>query len=264
MGKASGHHTLTESGTQVVASLLGVARSELRYEVRDEENREQDAWLAHRIGVNEFFCALIEAGRQNDGHGLAKWVPERTVRTADGWIRPDGYGVFLHPAGALDFYLEYDRGTETTRQLANKFAGYIGVARDWTEQGAEHFPCVLIVVPNHRRERVVAAALADALARFKRVDRLAELPFYVASEDALSQQGVLGRVWASLLKLERRLSITELPAKEGLHYELSECIGRCFTKDGWARRMPLSRRPRFPVGKPTGDDEEPPDEGVVA
>jgi hypothetical protein len=123
MGKASGHHTLTESGAQVVASLLGIARSELRYVVRDDEDREQDSYLAHRIGVNEFFCALMEAGRANDGHGLAKWVPERTVRTADGWIRPDGFGVFLHPGGALDFYLEFDRGTETTRQLANKLAG---------------------------------------------------------------------------------------------------------------------------------------------
>jgi hypothetical protein len=173
MGKASGHHTLTESGAQVVALLVGVARSELRYVVRSEEDREQDAWLAHRLGVNEFFCALIDAGRATDGHGLSKWVPERTVRTADGWIRPDGYGVYLHPGGALDFYLEYDRGTETTGQLANKLAGYIGVARDWTEQGAEHFPCVLIVVPNHRRERVVATAFVDALARFKRGDKLA-------------------------------------------------------------------------------------------
>jgi hypothetical protein len=267
MGKASGHHTLTESGAQVVASLLGIARSELRYVVRDEEDREQDSYLAHRIGVNEFFCVLIEAGRAIDGHGLAKWVPERTVRTGDGWIRPDGFGVYLHPGGALDFYLEYDRGTETTRQLANKLAGYIGVARDWTEQGAEHFPCVLIVVPNQRRVRVVAAAFADALARFKRADGLAALHFYVANEEALSQQGVLGRVWASLPKLERRLSITELPAKEGLDYELSDCFGRCFTKDGeqrWARLMPLSRRPHFPAGEPPGDDEEPPDEGVVA
>jgi hypothetical protein len=86
MGKASGHHTLTESGAQVVASLLGIARSELRYVVRDEEDREQDSYLAHRLGVNEFFCALIEAGRAIDGHGLAKWVPERSVRTGDGWI----------------------------------------------------------------------------------------------------------------------------------------------------------------------------------
>jgi Replication-relaxation len=263
-GKASGHHTLTESGAHVVASLLGIARSELRYVIRDEGGREQDSYLAHRLGVNEFFCALIEAGRAIDGHGLAKWVPERTVRTGDGWIRPDGYGVFLHPGGALDFYLEYDRGTETTRQLANKLAGYIGVARDWTDQGAEHFPGVLIVVPNHGRERLVAAAFADALARFKRKDKLTDLPFFVASEEELSQGGVLGRVWAPLPKLDRRLSITELPAKEGLDYDLSDCIGRRFTEDFLARLMPLSRRPRFPVGKPSADDKEPPDEGVVA
>jgi hypothetical protein len=267
MGKASGHHTLTESGAQIVASLLVTARSELRYVIRDSEDREQDSYLAHRLGVNEFFCALIEAGRQSDALGLAKWVPERTVRTGDGWIRPDGYGVFLHPGGALDFYLEYDRGTETTRQLANKLAGYIGVARDWTDHGAEHFPCVLIVVPNQRRERVVAAAFADALARFKRANKLADLPFFVTNEDALSQRGVLGRVWARLPKLDRRLTIVELPAKEELDYDLSDCIGRCFTDGGaqrYARLMPLSRRTRFPVGEPPGDDQEASDEGVVA
>jgi hypothetical protein len=265
MGKAAGHHTLTESGAHVVASLLGIARSELRYVIRDEEDREQDSYLAHRLGVNEFFCALIEAGRANDGHGLAKWVPERTVKTGEGWIRPDGYGVFLHPGGALDFYLEYDRGTETTRQLANKLAGYIGIARDWTEQGAAQFPCVLIVVPNRRRERVVAAAFADALARFKRKDKLADLPFFVANEDALGQRGVFGKVWAPLLKLNCRFTITELPAKEGVDYDPSECIGRCFTENTLARLAPLSRRLRFPVREPSHDeDEEPPDEGVVA
>jgi hypothetical protein len=76
---------------------------------------------------------------------------------------------------------------------------------------------------------------------------------------------VLGRVWARLPELDRRLSITELPAKKGLDYELSDCIGRCFTRDGkqsWARLMPLSRRPQFPVGKRPDAEEEPPDEGV--
>ncbi len=113
----------------------------------------------------------------------------------------------------------------------------------------------------------MAVAFADALARFKRAGKLADLPVYVANEEMLSQQGVLGRVWAQLPKLDRRLTIVELPAKKGLDYELSECIGRCFTKDGaqsWARLMPLSRRPRFPVGELSSDEEEPPDEGVVA
>ncbi len=108
----------------------------------------------------------------------------------------------------------------------------------------------------------MAAAFADALARFKRKDKLADLPFYVAAEEAFTQRGVLGRGWAPLPKLDRRLTILELPAKEGVDYDLSDCIGRFFTEDGaqrWARLMPLSRRPRFPVGEPPGDDE-----GVVA
>ncbi|MEA2507097.1 MAG: hypothetical protein QOH48_1715, partial [Actinomycetota bacterium] len=170
-GKAPGHHTLTEVGADVVASLLGVARSDLRWIERDPEDRANDAYLAHRIGVNSFLCALIEVGRAIDGHGLYKWVPERTVKTPTGWIRPDSYGVFMHPEGACDFYFEYDRGTETTRQLANKLAGYIGVTKAWTGMGTEGFPNILILVPNHRREKTVDAAFTDALARFKNSGR---------------------------------------------------------------------------------------------
>ena len=92
MGKASGHHTLTESGAQVVASLLGIARSELRYVVRNEEDREQDSYLAHRLGVNEFFCALIGAGRQNDGHGLAKWCRSERFGPETAGYAPTGTG----------------------------------------------------------------------------------------------------------------------------------------------------------------------------
>ena len=163
----------------MVASVLGIARSQLRYVVRAEEDRERDSYLAHRIGVNAFFCALIEAGRVNDGHGLAKWVPERTVRTADGWIRPDGYGVYLHPGGALDFYLEYDRGTETTRQLAHKLAGYVGVARDWTSRARSTFPMslssystkveILDVIDDYSRLCVASRVFGDhELARRRR------------------------------------------------------------------------------------------------
>ncbi|MGI8774469.1 MAG: replication-relaxation family protein [Actinomycetota bacterium] len=265
-GKAPGHHTLAESGAQVVASLLGVARSEIRWAAREAEDREQDRYLAHRLGVNAFFCSLIEAGLEHDGHGLYKWVPERTVRTAAGWLRPDGYGVYLHPQGACDFYFEYDRGTETTRQLANKLAGYVGVARDWTGHETEHFPNLLILVPKLTRERTVSLALTDALARFKNSERLGVPPFFVASEVAVAASGVLGRVWTPIQKLDGRLSIIELPTSKGVSYDLSDCIGRCFTgsEQRWAHLMPLSRRPRFPTGAPPSDDEQDHGEGVVA
>ena len=83
------------------------------------------------------------------------------------------------------------------------------------------------------------AALTDALARFRRADSLAVLPFYVANEESLSQQGVLGRVWAPLATLERRLSIRNLPAKEGLDltYRTASDIA------SWATRNPRTAGP---------------------
>jgi hypothetical protein len=85
----------------------------------------------------------------------------------------------------------------------------------------------------------------------------------VGSEKEVSERGVLGQVWAPIPRLERRLSITELPSKEGMDHELSDCIGRSFTEDKWAHLTPLSHRPRFPTGAPPGN-EEPPNDRVVA
>jgi hypothetical protein len=263
-GKSPGHHTLTQDGADAVASLLGVARSDLRWIERDPQDRVNDAYLAHRIGVNAFFCALIEVGKELEGHGLYKWVPERTVKSGSGWIRPDSYGVFLHPEGVCDFYFEYDRGTETTRQLVNKLAGYIGVAKDWTGVGTEGFPTILILVPNHRREKTVSIAFTDALARFKNPGRFRGLSLYVATDRQVTECGVLGRVWSRLPELESRLSIIELPTRKGMDYELSDCIGRCFIEDSWTQLSPLSRRPHFPTGVLPRNDGEQPSEGVVA
>jgi putative transposase len=68
--------------------------------------------IAHRLGVNAFFCALAEASRTLQGHCLGTWRPEHWVRTKAAEIKPDGFGRYLHPGGACEFYLEYDRATE--------------------------------------------------------------------------------------------------------------------------------------------------------
>ncbi len=247
---------LTERGVQVVAVLRRVARSELKWVPPERPADAPAPYLAHRIGVNAFFCALVEASLSLDGHGLATWTPERTVRTLDGWIRPDGFGRYLHPSGACDFYLEYDRGTESTAQLSDKLAGYMGAARDWTERGPEHFPSLLIVCPDSRRERALAAAFRDAKARFSAARKLARLPFFVASEEALYERGVLGRIWGPLTGISERLSVVELPCQTGLEQPLSQCLGRYWRErrdDEWARLYPLSRPPRFPPGRPPTD-----------
>ncbi len=255
-GRAPGHHMLTEGGIQFVALRKGVARSELKWTPPDNPADAPATYLAHRIGVNAFFCALVDASMSLDGQGLAMWTPERTVRTPDGWIRPDGFGRLIHPAGTCDFYFEYDRGTESTTQLTDKLAGYMGVARDWTERGPEHFPNLLILCPDARRERAVTVAFRDAKARFSAAPKLARLPFFVASEDLVYERGVLGRIWASLPAIAERLSIIELPCQSGLDHPLSSCLGRYWRErraDHWARLHPLSRPPRFPPGRPPTD-----------
>lgn len=255
-GRAPGHHMLTEKGVQVVALTKGVARSELKLTPPDNPADAPAPYLAHRVGVNAFFCALVDASLSLDGHGLAIWTPERTVKTLDGWIRPDGFARYIHPAGSCDFYFEYDRGTESTPQLADKLAGYMGVARDWTERGPEHFPSLLILGPDARRERALAVAFKDAKARFSAARKLARLPFFVASEEVAYERGVLGRIWAPLPGIAQRLSLVELPSQAGLDHPLSSCLGRYWRvrgDDHWARLHPLSRPPRFPPGRPPTD-----------
>ncbi|MGH2749180.1 MAG: replication-relaxation family protein, partial [Actinomycetota bacterium] len=255
-GRTPGHHMLTEKGVQVVAAVRDVARSELKWVSPESPADAPATYLAHRVGVNAFFCALIEASLLLDDHCLAIWTPERTVKTLDGWIRPDGFGRYLHPSGACDFYFEYDRGTESTAQLTDKLAGYMGVARDWTERGPEHFPNLLILCPDARRERAIAVAFKDAKARFSASRKLARLPFFVASEQMLADRGVLGRVWAPLPAIAERLSVVELSCQTGLDHNLSDCLGRYWRErrdDRWARLHPLARPPRFPPGRPPTD-----------
>ena len=253
-GKSPGYWFLRDPGARIVAAMKGVPRSQLSWMPR--ERLINDKHLPHRIGVCSFFCTLVEASLENEGHGLYTWKPERTVRMSGGWIRHDGFGRYVHPEGACDFYLEYDRGTETQKQVADKLAGYVAVARDWTEEGAKGFPNLLVVCPSPTRERLIARALEEAVARFKSTHKIQELPFFITSSELLSDPGILDRVWAPLPTLDDRHSLIELPAQRGINYSLSKCLGRYWREeceDHDARILPLSNPPRFRTGTPPKD-----------
>ncbi len=157
-GRSPDHHFLTELGVSVLAQRDGVPRGELPW-VPDESYKDNRN-LRHRMGVNAFFCALVEASRLNEGHCLERWVPERKVKTGAGEIQPDGFGRYLHPGGACEFYLEYDRATEGPAALSEKLRSYLRFSAGWGE-GAP-FPNVLVVVPRHHREGDVAQAVHRA------------------------------------------------------------------------------------------------------
>jgi hypothetical protein len=239
---------LTKPGLVEIADAKDVRVSDLPW-VPDQSYRTNKI-LAHRLGVNAFFCALAETSRTHDGHCLATWRPEHWVRTKTVDVKPDGFGRYLHPGGACEFYLEYDRGTEAFGALSRKLEGYLRLAVGWTkEQDLTGFPNLLIIVPEGVREGEVGSALRHGIRGMHIPGSLAtSFPLFVASEDRLSELGVLGPGWKHLPTDGDRLSLLDLPAQPPDLYRTARCLGRYFTDadPGHRRRIsPASATPRF-------------------
>ncbi len=244
---------LTKTGLVEIADAKGVRASDLPW-VPDHSYRASQM-LAHRLGVNAFFCALAEASRANQGHCLATWRPEHWVRTRAAEVKPDGFGRYLHPGGGCEFYLEYDRGTEAFGALARKLEGYLRLAAGWTEErDPTGFPNLLLIVPEGVREGEVGSALRHAIGSLHVPGSLAtSFPLYVASEEHLTEIGVLGPAWRHLTTDSDRLSLLGLPARPRDLHRAARCLGRYFTDAdaGHRRRIcPISTTPRFPALPP--------------
>ncbi|HEX6579298.1 MAG TPA: replication-relaxation family protein [Actinomycetota bacterium] len=247
-GRAPACWHLTKEGLVEIADAKDVRTSDLPW-VPDSSYRSSKL-LAHRLGVNAYFCALAEASRVLQGHCLATWRPEHWVRTRAAEIKPDGFGRYLHPGGACEFYLEYDRATEASGALSRKLEGYLRLAAGWTrEQELSGFPNLLVLVPEEEREEKVASAFRSAVAGHHVSGSLtSSFPLYVASEGPLTDLGVLGPVWKHLLTDGERLSLVDLPARPGDLYRATRCLGRYFTDADPSHRgriSPASTTPRF-------------------
>jgi Replication-relaxation len=247
-GRAPGCWHLTKEGLVQIADAKDVRTSDLPW-VPDSSYRSNKL-LAHRLGVNAFFCALAEASRAFRRHCLATWRPEHWVRTRAAEVKPDGFGRYLHPCGVCEFYLEYDRATEAFRALSRKLEGYLRLATGWTrEQELTGFPNLLVLVPEEEREEKVASAFRSAVAGLQVSGSLASsFPLYVACEDWLTDLGVLGPVWKHVPTDGERLWLVDLPARPGDLDRATRCLGRYFTDadPGHRRRIsPASATPRF-------------------
>jgi hypothetical protein len=247
-GRAPACWHLTKPGLMEIADANDVRVSDLPW-VPDSSYRTNKL-IAHRLGVNAFFCALAEGSRALHGHCLATWRPEHWVRTKSGDVKPDGFGRYLHPAGACEFYLEYDRATEASGALTRKLEGYLRLAAGWTaEQELTGFPNLLVLVPEEEREEKVTSAFRSALAGLHVSGSLASsFPLYVASEDRLTEVGMLGAAWKHVPTDGDRLSLTELPARSRELFKSARCLGRYFTDADHSHRRrisPASATPRF-------------------
>lgn len=266
-GRGSALWTLTEHGVRVVAVLMRKPRSHINWMPRMSflgSNRH----LAHTMGVNRFFISLVEASTMHPGHGVEKWVPAKQVQSRNNWVTHDGFGRYQHEGGACDFYFEYDRGTEWHDQLVRKLRGYLLMAMQWTEEGAQNFPNVLVLVPEQKRDAAFDKAIVAAVESLEIDEKEAvRLPFFIASEELIASEGILGRVWRAFVPapqrrwlapifLSSRVSLIELPTRKTGPFDLDKCLGKKWTGGGARSRLRLLFPPTFPAGTP-------PDQGAA-
>lgn len=221
-GRRPDRHHLTALGASVAALHLGRAPSGLSLPARDA-----GLWrgLAHRMGVNDFFCGLALACDRRPGHGLHAWDDERQVSGGGKRVQADAFGRLLHPGGAVELLLEYDRGTEHFWPVVNKLGRYLTVASSHPHEGRLPFPSVLLLVGGERREAMVRRAFGVAVEKCWDLARArtGRVPLYLSNRALLRTEGHLGAVWQPLAELETRLRLADLEPTPECWWELSEC-----------------------------------------
>ena len=187
------HWTLGPLGVALVAAEVGLEPSALSWRRTLAHELAHSQRLAHLVGTNGFFCALMRSARTRPGCWLDEWWSER--RCAREWgevVRPDGYGIWTEADTSLPILLEYDNGTETLSRLAGKLDGYRRLAH-----AAGHPNWVLFSFPTPRREH-------DA----RRVLRQRAVPAATAAR----APGVApdSAIWAPVTSDTGRLSLAQL------------------------------------------------------
>ena len=134
-GSSPLHFILDEGGAMLLAEEDGITPEGLGYRRDRSMAFALSPRLAHYVGANGIFTALAAAARASGGQAaLECWWGER--RCAAAWgesARPDGYGRWSEqapgqPSRVVDFFLEYDTGTEPLRRVVAKLAGYAALA----------------------------------------------------------------------------------------------------------------------------------------
>ena len=157
-GSAPYHYTLGPLGAALLAAQHDQDPAGFGYRRDRTLALAHSPRLAHLVGVNGFFAALAHAARSDPDAELEVWWSEQ--RCAHRWgrlVRPDGYGRWREHQQRVDFFLEFDRGTEPVQRLAGKLAGYLELAH-----ASGIATPLLLWLPGPTREAAARRALAGA------------------------------------------------------------------------------------------------------
>lgn len=181
LGSAPMHYVLAPAGAAVLAAAHGLEPRDLGYRHDRALAVAHSLRLAHTVGVAEWFAALVDAARHHppsDESALEVWWSEaRCARLFGDLVRPDGYGRWHTRGRRIEFFLEYDLGTEALSRVAAKLAGYAALAAATTITTP-----LLIWLPTPRREANARAALHRA---WRDLDQAAAVPVATAAAGLL-------------------------------------------------------------------------------
>lgn len=195
LGSAPWHYVLGEAGAAVLAHEDGVTLAEFGYRRGQALAIAYSQRLAHTVGVNGVFAALSGQARRSEGCRLDTWWTEARCKAMWGkHVRPDAYGRWTENGLTLDFFLEYDTGTESLDRVAAKLRGYASLA---TASGID--TPVLFLTSTPRRE----ANLHD---RLRLRGSLVSVPVATAAQG----QEPHGAIWLPGNRTEGRLRLAEL------------------------------------------------------
>ena len=155
-GSAPYHYLLGPLGAALLAARTEQDPAQVGYRRDRTLALAHSQRLQHLLGVNGFFTSLVRAARGHPDAALEVWWSEQ--RCAARWgrlVRPDGYGRWREHRQRVDFFLEYDRGSEAPQRLVGKLVGYLELAH-----ASEIATPLLLWLPTPAREATARQALA--------------------------------------------------------------------------------------------------------
>lgn len=158
VGAAPMHYVLGPAGATALAAEEGLDRAHLGYRHDRALGIAHSLHLAHTVGVNGWFSALAADARHSGTASLDAWWSEyRCHRHFGDLVQPDAYGRYTEQARTVEFFLEFDFGTEALARVAGKLARYADLAA----ATAISTP-LLVWLPSARRETAARRLLAKA------------------------------------------------------------------------------------------------------
>jgi hypothetical protein len=148
------------------------------------------------LGANAVFVSLVVAAQRRRELGFDDALEEwrSAAACARGRFRPDGYGCYRRRVSRFGFFLEFDRGTEKSREYAAKLETYYRYRHTGTaRRDYIGFPLVLVVTTSELAEDRFAHQAY--LAEQRRGGTPISLFLTTTSRIQAHRDGVLGTVW---------------------------------------------------------------------